>query len=211
MWMELNTHDESNLFDECIHEMEDFSLHPVPLKDTTQRTVLDEEEDLIMTVYPYSDSKRSFLFHYIYPFWRKEFLQTKKDTSAITDSAIAFLSDWTPQEVMIHNMGLRANTLCFQLEQCDVPIGFCSVLEVDRFDRESDGEWSAPLFQSANYLYNFVLEEPFRGQGFGKLFLQRILDIMRNRGEVNGNTSILLAYDREKEYLQRFYESTGFK
>lgn len=134
----------------------------------------DENDDYTIDAYMYNRNWwLSHITRHIYPFWKKEFI-----AGPSTDSFNPFAS-WTLSEVVQHNMGLKDNTLCLQLVICDIPIGFCCVLLLDEFDKSDRmSPFSHEMYQDSAVLYNFVLDKPFRGGGYGTKLLQATIQYL---------------------------------
>lgn len=146
--------------------------------NNNNNTVLAITADYTIEAFTYSSMKSAYLTNFIYPFWKKEFL---------ADSAEAFsdfnpFATWTPAEITRHNMGCKDNTLCVQMLVCDIPVAFCSVLLLDVFDTTDKlSPFSHAIYANSALLYNFVVDAPFRGQGYGARLLQCVLAHLRQR------------------------------
>jgi ribosomal protein S18 acetylase RimI-like enzyme len=141
-------------------------------------------DDFSVEYYTYNISKLSYLTNYIYPFWRQQFISNNLKDTEEKDSFNPY-STWSNSDLARHNMGLKDNTLCFQMVMCDVPIGFCSLLLLDNFDRtDRFSPFSNEIYKDALVFYNFVIEKGFRGQGYGR----KLLDIVLSYISKNLNT-----------------------
>ena len=183
----------SNQYESFCYLEED--LDPKIAKNTTKV----DFDDYIIEYFMYSSVQLEYLANYIYPFWRNQFI-TKliKDNETTTEQnkldAYNPYSTWSNTDLARHNMGLKDNTLCFQMVMCDVPIGFCSLLLLDMFDREDkNSPFSNDVYKNSIIFYNFVIEKGFRGDGYGKKFLNYILE-----------------YVKDNDIAKKIYEKVGF-
>lgn len=194
--------------------------------ETAAKIVLQEEDgdsggDCTIEAYMYNNTWLSHVKNYIHLFWKKEFSQTDTDTNtdtnttSTTSTISSFLSSsynpfasWSLSEVVRHNMGLKDNTLCVQVVVCDVPIGFCCVLLLDEFDRgDRMSPFSHEMYHDSAVLYNFVLDKPFRGNGYGTKLLQATIRYMRTESNYKHLT---LYVDQDNVGAIKLYEKHHF-
>jgi ribosomal protein S18 acetylase RimI-like enzyme len=186
------------------------NLDPKIAKNTTKV----DFDDYIIEYFMYSSVQLEYLANYIYPFWRDQFI-TKliKDNEQNKLDAYNPYSTWSNTDLARHNMGLKDNTLCFQMVMCDVPVGFCSLLLLDMFDREDkNSPFSNEVYKNSIIFYNFVIEKGFRGDGYGKKFLNYIIEYVNAKLK---NTSedykyIILYVDKDNDIAKKIYEKVGF-
>jgi ribosomal protein S18 acetylase RimI-like enzyme len=166
-------------------------------------------DDFSIEYYKYNTSKLSYLTNYIYPFWRQQFISSKlKNTDEDKDSFNPY-STWSNSDLARHNMGLKDNTMCFQMIMCDVPIGFCSLLLLDNFDyTDRFSPFSNEIYKDALVFYNFVIEKGFRGQGYGRKLLDIVVSYIHEH--LNTYKYIVLYVDKDNENARALYEKTGF-
>jgi GNAT superfamily N-acetyltransferase len=165
-------------------------------------------DDFSVQYYMYDSSKLSYLTNYIYPFWRSQFI-TKEMKDDVKDTFNPYAT-WSNSDLAKHNMGLRDNTMCFQLMVSDVPIGFCSLLLLDEFDRtDRMSPFSQEVYKDSLVFYNFVIEKGFRNEGWGS----KLLDIIIEYIKVNlpKYKFITLYVDKDNDKAKRLYERRGFK
>ncbi len=187
---------------ECFSYIEET---PNPNKISNISTI--DFDDFCAQHFMYDYDKLSYLTNYIYPFWRGQFI-TQKMKEDVKDSFNPY-SSWSNSDLARHNMGLKDNTMCFQLMVCDVPIGFCSLLLLDEFDRtDRMSPFSNELYKDSLVFYNFVVEKGFRGGGYGK----KLLDIIIEYVSVHLKTyrHIVLYVDNDNEVAKKIYEKKGF-
>lgn len=166
-------------------------------------------DDFSVEYYTYNNSKLSYLTNYIYPFWRQQFISNKLKKGDEEKDSFNPYSTWSNSDLARHNMGLKDNTLCFQMVMCDVPIGFCSLLLLDNFDRtDRFSPFSNEIYKDSLVFYNFVIEKGFRGQGYGR----KLLDIVLSYIGENLNTYkyVVLYVDKDNENARTLYEKSGF-
>ena len=166
-----------------------------------------EFDDFTIQHFMYTNGHLTYLTNYIYPFWRNQFI-TQKMANESKDTFNPY-STWSNTDLARHNMGLKENTMCFQLMMSDVPIGFCSLLLIDEFDRtDRMSPFSNELYKDALVFYNFVIEKGFRGGGYGK----KLLDIIVEYVSVHLKTyrHIVLYVDKENEVAKNIYLKKGF-
>jgi RimJ/RimL family protein N-acetyltransferase len=194
---------------ECFLNLED-TLEPKMARDTNKEVF----EDYTIENFMYGSGQLDYLANYIYPFWRNQFIsKLLKDPSekkdVIAESYNPY-STWSNMDLARHNMGLKDNTLCFQLVMCDVPIGFCSLLLLDQYDREDkNGPFSNEVYKDALIFYNFVIEKGFRGEGYGKKFITYVLEYIRSK-LMDNYKYIILYVDKDNEIAKAIYEKLGF-
>lgn len=180
------------------------------------KIVLQEDGDCTIEAYMYNNTWLSHVKNYIHLFWKKEFSQTdtNTNTTSTTSTISSFFSSYNPfaswslSEVVRHNMGLKDNTLCVQVVVCDVPIGFCCVLLLDEFDRgDRMSPFSHEMYHDSAVLYNFVLDKPFRGNGYGTKLLQATIRYMRTESNYKHLT---LYVDQDNVGAIKLYEKHHF-
>jgi GNAT superfamily N-acetyltransferase len=194
---------------ECFLNLED-TLEPKVARDTNKEVF----DDYTIENFMYSSGQLDYLANYIYPFWRNQFISKLiKDTHEKKDiiaQSYNPYSTWSNMDLARHNMGLKDNTLCFQLVMCDVPIGFCSLLLLDQYDREDkNGPFSNEVYKDSLIFYNFVIEKGFRGEGYGKKFMSYILEYIRCKLK-DSYKHIILYVDKDNEIGKAIYEKLGF-
>lgn len=168
-------------------------------------------DDFYIEYYMYTNSKLSYLSNYIYPFWRKQFISNKiKDQDANNKDSFNPYSTWSNTDLARHNMGLKDNTMCFQMVMCDVPIGFCTLLLLDEFDRNDRfSPFSNEIYSDSLVFYNYVIENGFRGQGYGRKLLDIVLSyICENLS--SKYKYVVLYVDKDNEMARLLYEKAGF-
>ncbi len=171
-----------------------------------KQTIFDND-DLQIEQYMYHTNHLDYITNYIYPFWKLQFLQMKKEE--INENEFNPYSTWSNSELARHNMGLRENTVCFELKTADVTIGFCTLLLLDKYDREGlTSPFSDPIYTNSLVFYNFVIEKAFQGKGYGKVFMDQILKYIHNC--INGYEYITLYVQKENIKAKHIYESFGF-
>ena len=178
---------------------------PNPNKITNFSTI--DFDDFSVQYYMYDSSKLGYLTNYIYPFWRSQFI-TKEMKEEVKDSFNPYAS-WSNTDLARHNMGLKENTMCFQMMMCDVPTGFCSLLLLDEFDRSDRmSPFSNEVYKDSMVFYNFVIEKGFRGDGYGK----KLLDIIIQYVSVHFKNykHIILYVDKDNAVAKAVYEKKGF-
>jgi RimJ/RimL family protein N-acetyltransferase len=193
---------------ESFFSLED-TLEPKVARDTNKEVF----DDYTIENFMYTSVQLDYLANYIYPFWRNQFISKLiKDTDKKDDIAQEYnpYSTWSNMDLARHNMGLKDNTLCFQLVMCDIPIGFCSLLLLDQYDREDkNSPFSNDIFKNSLIFYNFVIEKGFRGDGYGKKFMSYILEYIRTKLN-NSYNSIILYVDKDNEIAKHIYDKLGF-
>jgi ribosomal protein S18 acetylase RimI-like enzyme len=167
-------------------------------------------DDFIIQYYMYNKQKLGYLTNYIYPFWRSQFItQQMKDSQEKEIDGFNPYSTWSNTDLARHNMGLKDNTLCFQIDMCDIPIGFCSLLLLDEYDRtDRFSPFSDEVYNEGLVLYNFVIEKGFRGEGYGKKFLNIILEYIKSSYKMY--KYVILYVDKDNTIAKRLYEKLGF-
>lgn len=191
---------------ECFSYIEET---PNPNKISNISTI--DFDDFSVQYFMYDYEKLNYLANYIYPFWRSQFItkEMKDEVNEIKDAFNPYTS-WSNSDLAKHNMGLRDNTMCFQLMVSDVPIGFCSLLLLDEFDRtDRMSPFSNEVYKDSLVFYNFVIEKAFRGEGWGS----KLLDIIVEYVKVNLSKYkfITLYVDKHNDTAKRLYEKRGFK
>lgn len=187
---------------ECFSYIEET---PNPNKITNVSSI--DFDDFSVQHYTYDYSKLSYLTNYIYPFWRSQFI-TQQMKDDVKDAFNPY-STWSNTDLARHNMGLKDNTLCFQLMVCDVPIGFCSLLLLDEFDRtDRMSPFSNEVYKDSLVFYNFVIEKGFRGDGYGKKLLDIIIQYVSVH--LKNYKHIVLYVDNDNEIAKKIYEKKGF-
>jgi GNAT superfamily N-acetyltransferase len=186
------------------------TLEPKVARDTNKEVF----EDYTIENFMYESCQLDYLANYIYPFWRNQFISKliKNTREKKEDIAQGYnpYSTWSNMDLARHNMGLKENTLCFQLVMCDVPIGFCSLLLLDMFDREDkNSPFSNEVYKDALIFYNFVIEKGFRGEGYGKKFMNYVLEYIRSKLK-DSYKHIILYVDKDNEIAKGIYEKLGF-
>ena len=185
------------------------TLEPKVARDTNKEVF----DDYTIENFMYGSGQLDYLANYIYPFWRNQFIsKLTKDTQKKEDIADSYnpYSTWSNMDLARHNMGLKDNTLCFQLVMCDVPIGFCSLLLLDQYDREDkNSPFSNEVYKDALIFYNFVIEKGFRGDGYGKKFMTYVLEYIRSK-LMDSYKYIILYVDKDNEIGKAIYEKLGF-
>ena len=93
---------------------------------------------------------------------------------------------------------------------CDVPIGFCSLLLLDEFDRtDRFSPFSNEIYKDSLVFYNYVIESGFRGQGYGRKLLDIVLSyICENLS--SKYKYVVLYVDKDNEKARSLYEKAGF-
>jgi ribosomal protein S18 acetylase RimI-like enzyme len=169
-------------------------------------------DEFVIEYYKYDNSKLSYLSNYIYPFWRQQFINSKLRDNESTDNKDTFnpYSTWSNTDLARHNMGLKDNTMCFQMIMCDVPIGFCSLLLLDEFDRtDRFSPFSNEIYKDSLVFYNYVIEAGFRGQGYGRKLLDIVLSyICEHLSDLY--KYVVLYVDKDNEKARLLYEKSGF-
>jgi ribosomal protein S18 acetylase RimI-like enzyme len=167
-------------------------------------------DDFDVEYFMYNKGKLGYLTNYIYPFWRSQFITQKmKDEQEKQNNSFNPYSTWSNSDLARHNMGLKDNTLCFQMVTCDVPIGFCSLLLLDEYDRtDRFSPFSNEIYRDGLVLYNFVIEKGFRGSGYGKKFLNIILEYIKTH--YKAYKYVILYVDRDNTIARGLYEKVGF-
>jgi ribosomal protein S18 acetylase RimI-like enzyme len=179
---------------------------------SNNNTNVQDFDDFSIEIYNYNNSKLSYLSNYIYPFWRQQFINKKeKEKEKETDKKDMFnpCSSWSNSDIARHNMGLKDNTLCFQMMMSNIPMGFCSLLLLDEYDRtDRFSPFSNDVYTNALVLYNLVIDTGFRGNGYGK----QLINIIINYINVNYNNYkyIILYVDKDNEVAISLYKSLGF-
>jgi RimJ/RimL family protein N-acetyltransferase len=170
------------------------------------------DNDYTIEAYMYNNhTQLSYVKKYIYLFWKKEFAQTDTTNTTMSSLSTSFnpFVSWTLSEVVRHNMGLKDNTLCVQVVVCDVPIGFCCVLLLDEFDRSDRmSPFSHEMYHDSAVLYNFVLDKPFRGNGYGTKLLQAIIRHMAQK--YHKYKYLTLYVDKDNMAAIKMYEKHHF-
>jgi ribosomal protein S18 acetylase RimI-like enzyme len=190
---------------------EDSLLH----RKHVEKQKIYENDDIEIKVYPYDQQHLDYITNYIYPFWKLEFLnkfiekqKQKVETPLLPRHLTDMYSNWTNEELSRFNMGLKDNTLCFELNMSDVTIGFCGIVLIDQYDRESKfGPFGDAVYEDSALLYNFVIEKAFRGKGYGKQMIQQVTDYVRNLDKYK---AVVLYVDRDNDVAKKLYESVGF-
>ncbi len=199
---------EYNSFDyENFSYLEEPPTNPNNILGTVNTIDFDE---FVIEYYKYDTSKLSYLTNYIYPFWRQQFISAKqKEGEKNSKDAFNPYSTWSNSDLARHNMGLKDNTLCFQMIMCDVPIGFCSLLLLDELDRtDRFSPFSNEIYENSLVFYNYVIEVGFRGQGYGRKLLDIVLSyICENLSEYK---YVVLYVDKDNEKARSLYEGAGF-
>lgn len=175
---------------------------------SNNNTNVQDFDDFSIEIYNYNNSKLSYLSNYIYPFWRQQFINKKEKE---TDKKDMFnpCSSWSNSDIARHNMGLKDNTLCFQMMMSNIPMGFCSLLLLDEYDRtDRFSPFSNDVYTNALVLYNLVIDTGFRGNGYGK----QLITIIINYISVNYNNYkyIILYVYKDNEVAISLYKSLGF-
>lgn len=199
---------EYNSFDyENYSYIEEPPTHPNNLLGTVNTIDFDE---FVIEYYKYDNSKLSYLSNYIYPFWRQQFISGKLKEKEKEKDMFNPYSTWSNSDLARHNMGLKDNTMCFQMIMCDVPIGFCSLLLLDEFDRtDRFSPFSNEIYKDSLVFYNYVIEAGFRGQGYGRKLLDIVLSyICENLS--NTYKFVVLYVDKDNEKARTLYEKAGF-
>lgn len=168
-------------------------------------------DDFVIEYYTYDTSKLSYLTNYIYPFWRQQFISSKlKEKESQKDVPFNPYSTWSNSDLARHNMGLKDNTMCFQMIMCDVPIGFCSLLLLDEFDRtDRFSPFSNEIYEHSLVFYNYVIEAGFRGQGYGRKLLDIVLSYICEHLS-DKYKYVVLYVDKDNEKARSLYERAGF-
>ncbi len=177
------------------------------------KDILFDNDEIQIEVYKFDTSHLDYITNYIYPFWKLEFLNNyinknkEKDNSPLEFNPY---STWSNTELAKHNMGLKDNTICFELKSSDVSIGFCTILLLDNFDREGfNSPFSDPIYEDSIVFYNYLIEKPFRGKGYGKIFIHQILNYINF---INNNYKYIVLYvDKDNKVAIDIYEKNGFK
>ncbi len=199
---------EYNSFDyENFSYIEEPPAHPNNLLGTVNTIDFDE---FVIEYYKYDISKLSYLSNYIYPFWRQQFISDKLKEKEKEKDVFNPYSTWSNSDLARHNMGLKDNTMCLQMIMCDVPIGFCSLLLLDEFDRtDRFSPFSNEIYKDSLVFYNYVIEAGFRGQGYGRKLLDIVLSyICENLSDKY--KFIVLYVDKDNEKARSLYERAGF-
>lgn len=165
-------------------------------------------DDLEIEVYPFIKKDHlDYITNYIYPFWKVEFLNQfiSKEKIDIFNP----YSAWSNDELAKHNMGLKDNTICFELKSSEITIGFCSILLLDKYDRDSKMSlFNNDVFNDSIIFYNFVIEKPFRGKGYGSIFLQKVLKYINST--YNNYKYIVLYVDKINQKAIDLYLKNKF-
>jgi ribosomal protein S18 acetylase RimI-like enzyme len=167
-------------------------------------------DDFVIEYYKYDTSKLSYLSNYIYPFWRQQFISSKIKEEESKNDMFNPYSTWSNTDLARHNMGLKDNTMCFQMIMCDVPIGFCSLLLLDEFDRtDRFSPFSNEIYEDSLVFYNYVIEAGFRGQGYGRKLLDIVLSYICEHLS-DKYKYVVLYVDKDNEKARSLYEKAGF-
>ena len=178
-------------------------------KHIIKEKLYSNEDGLDIVYYNYTNSHLDYITNYIYPFWKKGFLEGIENNKKKDDFNPFF--NWSNSELAKHNMGLKDNTICFELNESNITIGFCSILLLDKFDREGfNNTFKEDIYDDSIVLYNFIIEKAFRGQGLGKMFLEQIIKYIYNHYKSNYKY-ITLYVSKENLGAKHIYQSMGFK
>ena len=180
------------------------------------KQVLFDNDEIQIEYYNYDNSHLDYITNYIYPFWKLEFLNKFIANNTNNSSKTEFnpYSTWSNNELARHNMGLKDNTICFELKSADITIGFCSLLLLDKFDREGfNSPFNDPIYEDSIVFYNYLIEKCFRGQGYGKIFITEILKYINSYNKLKNNNYkyIILYVDKDNLSAKHIYQSNGFK
>lgn len=187
-------------------------------KHTTSKEVLFSNNDIQIEYYPYHLNHLDYISNYIYPFWKLEFLNKSIIHSEESKQTMFNpFATWTNNDLAKHNMGLKDNTICFELKSVDITIGFCSILLLDTFDREGlNSVFNDTIYDDSLLLYNFVIEKPFRGCGYGKILFDKIINFILEplfTRYIQSNTHykyINLFVNKDNLSAKHIYEKKGF-
>ena len=169
----------------------------------TNITTIDKFEYKIQ-YYMYTSNNLNYISNYIYPFYKKEFLKEKENKNNDFNPC----ANWSNNDLVRYHMGLKENTMCFQLIISDIPIGFCCLLLLDEFDQtDRFSPFSNELYKGSVVLYNFVIQKEFRKEGYAKKLLDFIVDYIEQN---NKYKSIMLYVDQENEIAKKLYEKKKF-
>jgi ribosomal protein S18 acetylase RimI-like enzyme len=199
---------EYNSFDyENYSYIEEPPINPNNILGTVDTIDFDE---FVIEYYKYDTSKLSYLSNYIYPFWRQQFISSKIKKEESKNDMFNPYSTWSNTDLARHNMGLKDNTMCFQMIMCDVPIGFCSLLLLDEFDRtDRFSPFSNEIYEDSLVFYNYVIENGFRGQGYGRKLLDIVLSYICEHLS-DKYKYVVLYVDKDNEKARLLYERAGF-
>ena len=163
--------------------------------------------DYSIQYFMYNSDKLNYLTNYIYPFWKQQFI-TKEMKDEIKDTFNPYAS-WSNTDLARYNMGLKDNTMCFQMMVSDVPIGFCSLLLLDQFDyTDRMSPFSNEIYKDSLVLYNLVIEKGFRGEGYGKSLLDGVLEYIGKK--LQTYKFVTLYVDKDNTVAKLIYEKRGF-
>lgn len=168
--------------------------------------------DDVISIFLYSPSRLPYIATYIYPFWKKDFLQ-QPPPAAATATAAEYnpYASWSPQDIVRHNMGCKDNTLCVQVLVCSIPVGFCTVLLLDQFDyTDKMSPFSHEIYRDSAVLYNFVIDTPFRQQGYASQMLQNVIAHLQSH-YTKQYQYLVLYVDKTNTRAQHLYKQAGFE
>ena len=170
-------------------------------------------DDDVISVFLFSPSRLPYLATHIYPFWKKDFIQPAAAATAAPEYNPC--ASWSPQDIVRHNMGCKDNTLCFQLLVCSIPVAFCTVLLLDQFDyTDKMSPFSHEIYRDSAVLYNFVVDTPFRQQGYGSQMLQAVIAHLQSHYKHQHQyqyRNLMLYVDKINTRAQHLYKQAGFE
>lgn len=193
------------------------TLDYLEIQETLNRTHIKNEiifsnDEIAIETYLYINNNLDYITNYIFPFWKNEFLFNSKNTLKTSKELNPF-SSWTNTEIAKYYMGLKENTRCFELKISDITIGFASVLLLDEFNwntnfSEFSNEKNNNLYDNSALFYNFVIEKPFRKMGYGRVFLEQIINYIKKKYNYN---YLILHVNNDNELAISLYSKFGFK
>jgi GNAT superfamily N-acetyltransferase len=182
-----------------------------PATTTATKTLCHtDDDDCTISAFMFAPSQLPYLATYIYPFWKKVFLPTPSSSSSSSCSTVAYnpYASWSPQDIVRHNMGCKDNTLCVQVLVCDIPVGFCTVLLLDQFDHTDKlSPFSQDIYRHSAVLYNFIIDAPFRQQGYGSRMLEAVLTHLSS---TTAYQYLMLYVDKSNTGAKKMYQRTHF-
>ncbi len=176
---------------------------------------LFSNDDIQIEYYQYDSNHLDYITNYIYPFWKLEFLNKyiANNSNDKKEGDYNPYSTWSNTELARHNMGLKDNTICFELKSADVTIGFCSILLLDRFDKEGfNSVFTDSIYDDSLVFYNYIIEKSFRGQGYGQIFIREIIKYIDTYVKNNNNKYkyIVLYVDKDNLAAKHIYQQNEF-
>jgi RimJ/RimL family protein N-acetyltransferase len=177
-------------------------------QQNTPETTIPILNDDVISIFLYSPSRLPYIATHIYPFWKKDFLQRPPAAAAPEYNPYA---SWSPQDIVRHNMGCKDNTLCVQVLVCDIPVGFCTILLLDQFDySDKMSAFSHEIYRDSAVLYNFVIDTPFRQQGYAAQMLQTVIAHLQSHYTKQYH-HLVLYVDKTNTRAQHLYKQAGFE